>query len=187
MNEKNEELAEFFGILLGDGKLNKSSNCITIVGSLEEVDYYNSYVIPIIRSLFEVKPKLRYRRDRNAIYIDFNSKRVMDYLTNSIGLVRGSKVNAHVPSLIKNDYPRIQFCFSDTPFAHEVKGLLEEVGFNFGMWKDPRFNGLLVYQISGSDNLEKWMKTIGSSNPVQKTKYQVWKKYGFYVPKSSLK
>ena len=151
MNEKNEELAEFFGILLGDGNLNKSSNCITIVGSLEEVDYYNSYVIPIIRSLFEVKPKLRYRRDRNAIYIDFNSKRVMDYLTNSIGLVRGSKVNAHVPSLIKNDislilpflrglfdtdgcfkfskqtsqknyYPRIQFCFSDTPFAHEVKG-----------------------------------------------------------------
>ena len=216
MNEKNEELAEFFGILLGDGNLNKSSNCITIVGSLEEVDYYNSYVIPIIRSLFEVKPKLRYRRDRNAIYIDFNSKRVMDYLTNSIGLVRGSKVNAHVPSLIKNDislilpflrglfdtdgcfkfskqtsqknyYPRIQFCFSDTPFAHEVKGLLEEVGFNFGMWKDPRFNGLLVYQISGSDNLEKWMKIIGSSNPVQKTKYQIWKKYGFYIPKSSLK
>ncbi|MBS3113678.1 hypothetical protein J4448_01125 [Candidatus Woesearchaeota archaeon] len=216
MNEKNKELAEFLGILLGDGNLNKSSNCITIVGSLEEDSYYKDNVIPLIKGLFQVNPKLRNRNDRNAIYIDFNSKEVMDYLTNPIGLVRGNKVNAHVPTLIKNDislippflrglfdtdgcfkfskqtsqknyYPRIQFCFSDVPFAREVKGLLEKLGFNFGMWKDPRFNGLIVYQISGSDNLEKWMKIIGSSNPVQKTKYQIWKKYGFYIPKSSLK
>lgn len=216
MNEKNKEFAEFLGILLGDGNLNKSSNCITIVGSLEELDYYNNHIIPIIESLFEVTPKLRYRKDRNAIYIDFNSKDVMDYLTNSIDLVRGNKINAHVPSLIKNDvslippflrglfdtdgcfkfskqasqknyYPRIQLCFSDTPFAHEVGDLLEKMRFNLGMWKDSRFNGLIFYQISGSDNLEKWMRIIGSSNPVQKTKYLIWKKYGFYIPKSSLK
>ena len=87
----------------------------------------------------------------------------------------------------KNYYPRIQLCFSDAPFAHEVKELLEKIGFNVGMWKDSRFKGLIFYQISGSDNLEKWMKIVGSSNPVQKTKYQMWKKYGFYISKSSLK
>ena len=216
MNEKNEELAEFLGILLGDGNLNKSSNCITIVGSLEEDSYYRFHVMPLIKRLFQISPKLRNRNDRNAIYIDFNSKEIMDYLTNSIGLVRGNKINAKIPNLIKNDvslipsflrglfdtdgcfkfskqgsqknyYPRIQFCFSDTPFAHEVGDLLKKTGFNFGVWKDARFNGLLFYQISGSYNLEKWMKVVGSNNPVQKTKYQVWRKYGSYTPKSSLK
>ena len=214
--ENCEKLAEFLGILLGDGNLNKSSNCITIVGSLEELSYYNNYVIPIIESLFEVKPKLRYRKDRNAIYVDFNSKQVMDYLSKELGLVRGNKRHAHVPEIIKNSsesiphflrglfdtdgclkfskqtrknnyYPRIQLCFSDAPFVHEVKELLEKIGFKVGMWKDSRFNELIFYQISGIYNLEKWMNNIGSSNPVQKTKYQIWKKYGFYTPKSSLK
>lgn len=214
--KNDKELAEFLGILLGDGNLNKSSNCITIVGSLEELDYYNRTVIPLIGSLFEVKPKLRHRNDRNAIYIDFNSKQVMNYLSKELGLVRGNKRYAHVPEIVKsnaesiphflrglfdtdgcfkfskqtsqkNYYPRIQFCFSDAPFVHEVKGLLEKMRFNIGMWKDSRFNGLIFYQISGSDNLEKWMSLIGSNNPVQKTKYQMWKRYGFYTPKSSLK
>ena len=216
MTKNREKLAEFLGILLGDGNLNKSSNCITIVGSLEELDYYNNYVIPIIESLFEVKPKLRYRKDRNAIYLDFNSKQVMDYLSKELGLVRGNKRYAHVPEIVKNSskaiphflrgvfdtdgclkfskqtsqknyYPRIQFCFSNAPFAHEVKELLEKIGFKLGMWKDLRFNGLIFYQISGSDNLEKWMSIVDSGNPVQKTKYQMWKKYGSYIPKSSLK
>ncbi len=214
--KNNEKLAEFLGVLLGDGNLNKSSNCITIVGSLEELDYYNHIVIPLVESLFEVKPKLRFRNDRNAIYIDFNSKQVMNYLSKEIGLVRGNKRYANIPEIIKNNvqlvphflrglfdtdgclkfskqarqnnyYPRIQFCFSDAPFAHEVKDLLEKIGFNLGMWKDTRFNGLMFYQISGNYNLEKWIKIIGSSNPVQKTKYQMWKKYGLYIPKSSLK
>jgi len=214
--KNNEKLAEFLGILLGDGNLNKSSNCITIVGSSEELDYYNHTVIPLIESLFEVKPKLRFRNDRNAIYIDFNSKQVMNYLSKEIGLVRGNKKFAHVPGIVKNNlkaiphflrglfdtdgclkfskqisqknyYPRIQFCFNDAPFVHEVKDLLEKVGFNVGMWKDSRFNGLIFYQISGRDNLEKWMDSVGSNNTVQKTKYQIWKKYGFYIPKSSLK
>ena len=212
----NKKLAELLGILLGDGNLNKSSNCVTIVGSLEELDYYNNFVMPFIESLFEVKPKLRFRNDRNAIYIDFNSKEVMDYLSKEVGLVRGDKRYAHVPHIIvqnvqliphflrglfdtdgclkfsrqtrkNNYYPRIQFCFSDVPFAYEVISLLEKVEFKIGRWKDSRFNGLIFYQISGKENLERWIKTIGSNNPVQNTKYLVWKKYGFYVPKSTLK
>ena len=212
----NEKLAELIGILLGDGNLNKKSNCITIVGSLEEFDYYNNYLMPLIKSLFSINPKLRKRNDRNAIYIDFNSKEVMNYLSKEVGLIRGNKRYAHIPEMImknvqliphflrglfdtdgclkfskqtreSNYYPRIQFCFSDVPFAYEVISLLKKVGFKIGSWKDSRFNGLIFYQISGNKNLERWMKTIGCNNPVQKTKYLIWKKYGFYVPRSSLK
>ena len=120
MTKNNEKLAEFLGILLGDGNLNKSSNCITIVGSLEESDYYNNHVIPIIGSLFEVKPKLRYRKDRNAIYIDFNSKQVMDYLSKELELVRGNKRYAHVPKIIMN---------SSESISHFLRGLFDTDGF----------------------------------------------------------
>jgi hypothetical protein len=65
--------------------------------------------------------------------------------------------------------------------------LIEKVGFRTGTWKGPRFNGLVFYQISGKENFERWMSLIGSSNSVQETKYLIWKKHGFYTPKSSLK
>ena len=210
----NEQLAELLGIILGDGNLNKASNCITIVGSLEEIYYYKNHVIPLIKSLFNVNPKLRKRNDRNAFYIDFNSKDVMSYLSKDLGLIRGNKKYASIPRIIKNNskliphflrglfdtdgclkfskqsrdenyYPRIQFCFSDTQFAEEVKEIIK-IYFKVGSWKDSRFNGLAVYQISGKENLEKWIKLIGSNNIVHKTKYLIWKKQGFYVPNSSL-
>jgi intein/homing endonuclease len=116
---KEHMLAEFLGILLGDGNLNKSSNCITIVGSLEELDYYNNFVIPLITSIFKIKPNLRFRKDRNAIYIDFNSKYIMDYLSKDLGLVRGSKKYAYVPNLIKNN-PKL--------IPHFLRGLFDTDG-----------------------------------------------------------
>ncbi|MCK4670354.1 MAG: hypothetical protein KAT43_04050 [Nanoarchaeota archaeon] len=211
-----EKLAECLGIILGDGHLHKKSNCITIVGSLEDLQYYKDNVIPLLKSLFTGNPKLRKRNDRNAYYIDFNSKEAMNHLTNKIGLVRGNKVNARIPTIITNNlnliphflrglfdtdgclkfskqskdiryYPRIQFCFRNTKFAEEVGDLLIKIGFKIATWKDQRFNGLLFYQISGKENLERWMQVVGSNNIVHKTKYLVWKERGFYIPKSSLK
>lgn len=210
-----QKLAELIGIIQGDGNLNKTSNCITIVGSLEEYGYFKNYVIPLIESLFDVEPKLRKRNDRNAFYIDLNSKEMMNYLTNKIGLVRGSKINAHIPMIIKNNieliphflrglfdtdgclkfskqrtnrnfYPRIQYCFKDTFFSKEVFDLLLKIGFDVGTWKEGGNRDLVFYQISGTNNLEKWMKTVGSNNLIHKTKYLIWKKKGFYTPKSSL-
>ncbi|PIN79659.1 hypothetical protein COV16_03080 [Candidatus Woesearchaeota archaeon CG10_big_fil_rev_8_21_14_0_10_34_8] len=67
-------LAEIIGIILGDGHLHKKSNKITIVGSLEDFYYYKFHVIPLIRSIFVCNPKIRKRNDKNAYYIDFNSK-----------------------------------------------------------------------------------------------------------------
>ena len=87
----------------------------------------------------------------------------------------------------KNYYPRIQYCFRDTKFAWQVKGLLGRIDFNVGTWKENRFNGLVFFQISGKDNLEKWMRIVRPANFVHKTKYLIWKKNGAYTPKSSLK
>ncbi len=46
----------------------------------------------------------------------------------------------------------------------------------------------MVYcHISGKENLIKWMELIKPANMVQSTKYLFWKKYGYYIPKSTLK
>jgi len=216
LHKKKERLAELLGIILGDGNLHKEYNRVTIVGSLEDKYYYDAHVIPLIKSLFNINPKLKKRNDRNAFYIYFYSKEIIDYLTKNIGLIRGNKVNAEVPFIIKNNkeliphflrglfdtdgclkfskqtknknyYPRIQYCFLDAKFVWQVKELIEKIDFNFSTYKDKRFNGLVYFLISGKNNLEKWIKIVNTNNPVHKTKYLVWKKYGFYTPKSSLK
>lgn len=42
-------------------------------------------------------------------------------------------------------------------------------------------------QIHGKKNLERWMKLIGFHNPVQMTKYLIWKRFCFCPPKTDLK
>jgi len=86
-----------------------------------------------------------------------------------------------------NYYPRIRFCFRDSNFVWQVKELLEKINFNFGTWTDNRYNKIIYFEISGKDNLGRWMKVVNSSNLVHKTKYLMWKKFGFHKPKSSLK
>lgn len=41
--------------------------------------------------------------------------------------------------------------------------------------------------VSGKDNLDRWIKTIGFSNPVHLTKFQIWDKFGFCPPKTTLR
>ena len=72
-------------------------------------------------------------------------------------------------------------------FSQSLIKINKYFNFNFSMWKESRFNGLIYYQISGTYNLEKWMTLIGMNNVVHYSKYLVWKKSGYHVPKSSLK
>ncbi len=208
-----ELLAELIGIILGDGNLHKKSNCITITGSLEDLHYYELIVIPLFQDLFSKIPKLRKRNDRNSYYLQLENKTIFDILL-SCGLRRGNKTeNASIPQFIISNkklikhflrglfdtdgclkfskqsrntyyYPRIQIGLKESALSLGIRALLKKLEFNFSQYKDKK--DLIYYQISGKKNLEKWMREIGSNNPVHKTKYLVWKKQGFYMPKSSL-
>ena len=62
-----QKLAELLGVILGDGHLDKNDNRVTITGSLEDFIYYKNHLIPLIKSLFNVDPKLRKRRETTKI------------------------------------------------------------------------------------------------------------------------
>jgi intein/homing endonuclease len=211
----NQEIAELIGAILGDGHIHKKNNLITITGSIEDLEYYQNRIKKLFVNLFNKEPTIRRRNDRNAYYLMIYSKEIVDFLTKNIGLNRGAKDNAKVPEIIlsqtkliphflrglfdtdgcikfskqtsnKNYYPRVQIALKKSPIAYQLKSLFDGLDFNYGMWEENRFNGIVFYQISGNKNIERWFKEISPKNQVHITKYLFWKKFGYCIPKSTL-
>ena len=90
--EKISSLAEFVGILLGDGSLcikNVNSKChnrlkITL-DSNSDKEYIN-YVSNLIEGLFKIKPHIKKRKNENAVDIFLFNKEVITFLVNEVGL-----------------------------------------------------------------------------------------------------
>ena len=210
-----ENIAEICGIILGDGHLHTRYNRITIVGSLEDYDYYIHRVIPLFKILGKT-PSLRRRKDRNSFYLTIQNKDLFELFTKDMGLHRGHKKSACIPDKIMNNkeliphflrglfdtdgclkfskqnsnrhyYPRIQLQFQTSNLAAEVGILLTSQGFRYGSWKDRRGRGAIYYLISGLKTLDVWFSKIKPKNLVHTSKYKFYRKFGYYIPKSSIK
>jgi hypothetical protein len=103
-------LAEFIGILLGDGSLcikNVNSKChsrlkITL-DSNNDKEYIN-YVSNLIEVVFGIKPSIKKRPTENAVDIFVFNKEVITYLIDEVGLQLSPKWNrAIVPNAFLKD------------------------------------------------------------------------------------
>ncbi|MDP3733965.1 MAG: LAGLIDADG family homing endonuclease [Nanoarchaeota archaeon] len=213
MEVMNENVAELVGIILGDGHLHTKQYLITIVGGLEDLNYYEKRVIPLFQSLFCKIPTLRKRNDSNAYYLMIYSKDIFNFLLNDIGMRRGIKKESSVPDIIFSDknlmrafvrglfdtdgclkfskqgrninyYPRVQIALRKSPLANQLADLFKILDFPYGSWTESRFSGIVFYQISGKKNTERWFKEISPQNEVHTTKYEFWKKLGYYAKNS---
>ncbi|MFA5176419.1 MAG: LAGLIDADG family homing endonuclease [Candidatus Nanoarchaeia archaeon] len=92
----------------------------------------------------------------------------------------------------KHSYPVISFCTKDKLLVKELNILLKKFGFNtFVLYDYPKKRYKKVYisnllQINGKEQLQKWMDLIGFNSPKHLTKYEIWKKYGFCPPHTTL-
>lgn len=215
MSKVDWKLAELYGILVGDGYLHKNNHSIFVVCSSEESYYLKNRVIPFFEILFKKKPYFAPRKDRNAFYIQANSKEIVNFFIDTFDMTRGAKSNYRISKRIMNNkkliphflrglfdtdgcvkfskqnkgvnyYPRIQFHFKNSLFASDLKKALSKLKFNMGCYEDNRFGGLYVIQISGNANLNKWCNLIGSANLVHITKILQWEKDGFVKPRTTL-
>ena len=230
MNDKiTPELAEFLGIMVGDGNIyiSKDENRyrLIICGHLKnDYIYLNIYVKRLVDKLFNKPISKWVFRNKNSFAISVNSKGVIKLLV-SLGLKVGKKSQiATIPicvlksrnkkikasflrgiadtdfsvafhkgaSRIEHTYPIITGATSSKNLAFQIKKLLKEFKINTninirrntkGFSKVPQYY-LYIY---GEQNLEKWMKFIGFSNPNHFTKINLWKKFGFYLPNTSIK
>ena len=98
-----ERLAEFIGIVLGDGGISNNQVCIT----LHHIDdrNYSSFVIGLIKKLFKLKPSVYHSINDSVYDIVVSRVELVKFMTDKLGLKTGNKVKQQVdvPGWIKNN------------------------------------------------------------------------------------
>ena len=93
-----EDLAEFVGILLGDGHLNRQE--FSIAGnSVGDMPYLSGYVKTLVEKLFSTEPKIIVKTDQQTMYLRIRSVEISEYLVKT-GLKNGPKNDIKIPSWI---------------------------------------------------------------------------------------
>lgn len=96
--------------------------------------------------------------------------------------------SAKVPA---NKVPNIKIGSTSKPLAKQIMKILKNLKFN-PMWKRPykgrrdkNFNYYVV--IHRKDDIKKFIGDIGFNNPKHKTKWEFYKKFGYYIPRMTIK
>ena len=89
----NNDISKLAGLVAGGGHLHKDYNQIIITGSLDDIHYYKSYIIPKFIKNFKIKPNLYKRNHKNAYDLQIENKEVFSFFINELGMIRGSKKN----------------------------------------------------------------------------------------------
>ncbi len=188
----NEKLAEYVGIMLGDGCITPGQCNITL-NSVADREYVH-FVSQLEKNLFGEAPKLYKRKDSKALVLYYNSRFMIRYLL-SIGLKIGNKVKqqVNVPDWIKSsllykmacvrglidtdggvflhryrvnnrDYSYKKICFSNKsiPLLIFVKETLEELGFIPKMISNVVNKQVWLYN---NTEVMDYLKKVGTSNP----------------------
>lgn len=102
-NAYSKNLAEFVGIMLGDGGIT-SGQCAITLNSEADIEYF-TFVSELGRKLFGESPKFILRKNCKAIVLYYNGVSLVKYFI-QIGLKIGNKVKQQVdvPDWIKNSY-----------------------------------------------------------------------------------
>lgn len=209
----NNKLLEFYGILMGDGCLSKFLNdgylkkSITISGnSKKDLEYFQNYLIPLIKDLFKIETKIKFRKHVNCIDIYFLNQDFFDYLADfgfpvgkkgqisipeSINYLPKEKLNHLIRGIFDTDgcisarkdegykYPQIVISSSSEPLKLQLKDLLVNQGF-------PVYLHNFDLRIKGNKNFKKWFDLIGSNNPRNINKYKEWLETCKIIPKTGL-
>ncbi len=113
------DLAEFYGILLGDGcisvytarKANKINRVIRIDGNLFTDLKYYEYVKKLIKEIIGKDVTIKFRKDCNGIFIVFQKKEFSNFLHYSLKFPYGKKTFAklEIPEIFLNDKFLLRF------------------------------------------------------------------------------
>lgn len=188
------ELAEFVGIMLGDGGMSSYQLSVTL-HSVDDLEY-GKFVKTLIQKLFGVTPSVYVRKDMNAYSIVLARKKAIGYLC-SLGLVIGNKVlkQVRIPSwILENEayslaclrglmdtdgsvylhkykvrgkqyqYKKLCFSSASAPLRTDVQFILHRFG------SAATCSGTNV-RIDAINDVERYMRIVGSHNPKHLKRY----------------
>lgn len=191
--EKDQELAEFWGIVLGDGHVEKIKRYkvgvykIKIAGhSIDDRDYLLNFVRPLSEKLFRVKSRVYESKFKNGIYVMIDGRRIVDFFE-SEGFKAGNKIvnKVRIPDWIRENKIFLASCLrglfdTDGSFyrlTNQNSHQIHFVNYNLGLLKDVResllelgINPSKIYHskrlvITKKSEIEKFYKLVGFSNP----------------------
>lgn len=190
-----EKLAEFVGIMMGDGGISEYQIVITLhhIDDLE----YSKFVVDLITKLFKVTPSI-YPSPKNSVNdIVVSRKELVRYL-HELGLPIGNKVKQQfdIPEWIRRNrifsiaclrglidtdgcvfthrykvkgkwyaYKKLSFTSASKPLRKSVYILLRECEFY------PRIAGSNV-RLDRAEDVERYFSSIGSHNPKHLRRYR---------------
>lgn len=191
--EKNEELAELWGIVLGDGcvyrlkKYKIGVYCVKIAGhSINDKEYLLNFVKPLCDKLFGIRSRINYSKNKNCIYVILDSRKIVDFFEDNEFKAGNKIVNqSTIPNWIKKDNKSLAFCLrglfdTDGSFYQLTNQNSYQINFknnNLTLLNDLREGliqlGILPSKIIRGNSLvitkkseiEKFYKLIGFSNP----------------------
>ena len=202
--QKSEELAELLGVILGDGHLERKT--LTITGNSYEKAHY-LYLSKRIRELFALNSIIFKLKDKNAIQLKVYSIELINFLKSN-SMVLGNKIDN------KASFPK--WIFENEKFIFgALRGLFDTDGGIY--LKQKRYKrGIIEFQtssqvirenifqllyisgfrasksannirIQNQEEVHKFFKLIGSSNPKNIVRYNYFIKEGFIPLKEKLK
>lgn len=178
----------------------------------EEQDYYQE-IKKFIENKFDLKVRVYTRKLKkgNGLKLVCYGKRLADWLKVH-GIKRKKTYFTSIPShlldwkfskfIIKGifetdgsiyfskskkhpypTYPRLEICTASLKLAGQIVSILNDNGFKAKSYI--KHNTITIY-MSGENMINKWKKEIGFAGLKNHTKYDLWKKFGFYIPRISL-
>ncbi len=194
---KSGNLAEFVGIMLGDGGI--SNGQVTVTLNRETDRDYVSYVMTLEKELFGVKPSLIKDKSSLAVALVVSRVELVDFCK-EIGLKVGNKIKqgADIPNWVKANRNFIKLCVRgliDTDgsfFTHKYMSrgkLYQYKKIDFSSCSRPLLNSVFIFlkdlglrprivrdgkklRIESIDTVKRYVEVIGTSNPKHLKRYQ---------------
>lgn len=168
--KKSRDLAEFVGIILGDGGITKGQVTVTL-HKFDDKDFA-CRVVSLFKKLFGISPSVKERKRKNAINIVASRSNLVKFLL-GIGLHIGGKVRQQVgvPSWVNESKHFVRACLrglfdTDGCFYIDHHFYKNKVYFNCGINFTNRSLPILNFF---KENLEKF-----GFHPTQKTQFSVF-------------
>ena len=198
---KSADLAEFIGIMLGDGGINNPWQVTITVNSVSDKEYAD-YIKTLSKKLFCVSPSFYKRKERNALVIRLSSTTIVEFL-NSLGIVSGNKLKQglRIPAWVLEKKSYRKACvrgLMDTDgclyiHKHNVSGKqYQNIGLTFCSYSPE-----LLFQVSrafeefgimphiskrgreisiySAKDIDRYLLIFGTSNERLKNVYKKWK------------
>tara|TARA_Y100000310_G_scaffold343872_1_gene453605 strand:+ start:383 stop:1114 length:732 start_codon:yes stop_codon:yes gene_type:complete len=186
---------------------------IEITGNhIEEKDYYEK-IKSFVQSHFSLNPRVYVKHSKlgKCLKLVVYSKHFAETLM-TYGITKNKTFTTRIPNeflewekskfIIKGifetdgclyfskskvmeypSYPRLEIDTSSSELAEQILTLLNENGFAARSYKNRK---TIVIYMSGENVLNKWVEEIGFSSYKNWSKYLLWKKLGYYIPRLSL-